>query len=102
MIMKEGVPYHTFTAITQSRAIQRSPSRGTKAKPTAFSTQLNADEDESNSHCQPSVDSASGITQGVSNMPRTMRWLPPEMLCNRWARMKPSVAFRITAETAQK
>src|SRR5208282_1921922 len=65
MIMKNGVPYQTFTAMVQNRAIQPTPSHGTEAKPISFRIQLNAEYDGSNIHHQLSADSDSGITQGT-------------------------------------
>src|ERR1700709_2442991 len=43
IIMKNGVPYQTLTAMVQNRAVQPTPSQGTLAKPNWFSTQLNAE-----------------------------------------------------------
>src|SRR5580693_2709935 len=45
MIMKNGVPYQTLTAMVQKRAIQPTPSQGTLANPNWFRIQLNAEYD---------------------------------------------------------
>src|SRR5450759_2960365 len=102
MIMKNGVPYHTFTAIVQKRAGQGTPSHGTDSKPNWLRIQLNAEYEGSNIHHQLSVDRASGITQGTSRRPRQMRWFLPGMLCIRWATMKPKNAFSTTAVIANR
>src|SRR5271165_3226333 len=102
MIMKNGVPYQTLTAIVQNLAIQPTPSQGTFPTPNWFSTQLNAEYDGSNIHHQVSVERANGITHGTSKRPRQMRWFLPGMLCIRCARMKPIMAFRATAVMANR
>src|SRR6185437_9164513 len=66
MITKNGVPNHTFTAITAKRAFQPTPRNGIEAKPNWFNIQLNAEYCGSNIHHQVSVDNARGITQGTS------------------------------------
>src|SRR5580704_9026852 len=73
MIMKNGVPNHTFTVMVQNRAIQPTPSHGTEAKPSWLRSQLKAEYDGSNIHHQVRVESASGITHGTSRRPRQMR-----------------------------
>src|ERR1051325_9924891 len=63
--------------------------------------QLNAEWVGSNSHHQPSDDSASGITHGTSSMPRHLRWPLTGRLLTRCAVMSPISALKSTAEIAK-
>src|SRR5215469_1993700 len=64
-------------------------------------SQLNAECVGSNSHHQPSEDSASGMTQGTSSMPRHLRWPLLGRLLIRCAVISPISALKKTAEIAK-
>src|SRR3954468_18262774 len=64
-------------------------------------SQLNAEWVGSNSHHQPSEDSASGITHGTSSMPRHLRWPFTGRLLTRCAVISPIKALKNTAESAK-
>src|SRR5690242_12111930 len=101
MIKKNGAPYHTLTRITEKRAQYGSLSHGISSKPTILSSQLNAEWVGSNSHHQPSDDSASGMTHGTSSMPRHLRWPLAGRLLMRCAVIKPMSALKKTADNAK-
>src|SRR4029079_14570041 len=101
MIRKNGAPYHTFTRITEKRAQYGSLSHGISPKPRPFRIQLNAECVGSNSHHQPSDDSASGMTHGTSSMPHHLRWPLTGRLLTRCAVMRPINALKNTAEIAK-
>src|SRR5581483_3403098 len=101
MIRKNGAPYHTFTRITEKRAQYGSESHGISSKPSPVRIQLNAECVGSNSHHQPSDDSASGITHGTSSMPRHLRWPLTGRLLMRCAVMRPISALKNTADSAK-
>ena len=62
---------------------------------------MNAEWVGSNSHHQPSEDSASGITHGTSSMPRHLRWPLAGRLLIRCAVISPISALKNTAESAK-
>src|SRR5262245_39120142 len=101
MIRKNGAPYHTLTRITENRAQYASPVHGTGGTPNSARIQLIALYDGSNSHNQASVLMAGGMTQGISSMPRHLRWPLAGMLCTKCATMNPISALKITAVTAK-
>src|SRR6266487_6122056 len=101
MIRKNGAPYQTFTRITENRAQYGSLSQATSLPPTCSISQLKALWVGSNSHHQPSVESASGITQGTSSMPRHLRWPLLGKLLTRCAVTRPISALKNTALSAK-
>src|SRR6185437_9147752 len=101
MIRKNGAPYHTFTRITEKRAQYGSLSQGISLKPSPIRIQLNAECVGSNSHHQPSDDSARGMTHGTSSMPRHFLWPFAGRLLIRCAVMRPISALKKTAESAK-
>src|SRR3954447_8828901 len=101
MIRKKGAPYQTLTRITDIRAHVGSPSQLTFEKPAWFRIQLNAEYDGSNSQNHASVLIAGGITQGMSSMPRHLRWLLPGTLFTKCASTNPRSALKTTAVTAK-
>src|SRR4029079_4930474 len=101
MIRKNGAPYHTFTRITEKRAQYGSLSHGISPKPRPFRIQLNAECVGSNSHHQPSDDSANGITHGTRSMPRHLRWPLLGRLLMRCAVIRPITALKKTADSAK-
>src|SRR5712671_3980548 len=64
-------------------------------------SQLKAEWVGSKSHHHPSEDSASGMNQGTSSMPRHLRWPLTGKLLTRWAVISPIVALSTTAESAK-
>src|ERR1700683_2276340 len=101
MIKKNGAPYQTLTRITEKRAHTGWLSHGTSLNPSQLSTQLIAEWVGSNSHHQPSDDSASGITQGTRSMPRHFRWPLAGRLLIRCAVISPISALKNTALSAK-
>src|ERR1051325_2830462 len=101
MIRKNGAPYHTLTRITEKRAQKGSLSQGISWPPNRAISQLTAELVGSNSHHQPSVDSASGITHGTSSMPRHLRWPLLGKLLTRCAVINPISALKNTADSAK-
>src|ERR1700748_960906 len=101
MIRKNGAPYHTLTRMTEKRAQYGSLSQGISGKPNSCSSQLNAEWVGSNSHHQPSDDSASGMTQGTSSIPRHLRWPLAGRLLIRCAVISPISALKNTADSAK-
>src|SRR6266581_599137 len=101
MIRKNGAPYQTLTRITENRAQYGSLSHGTDSPPNCAISQLKALWVGSNSHHQLSVESASGITQGTSSMPRHLRWPFVGRLLMRCAVISPISALKKTAESAK-
>src|SRR5260370_16232873 len=101
MIRKNGAPYQTLTRITENRAQYGSLSHGTDSRPNCSISQLKALWVGSNSHHQLSVESASGITQGTSSMPRHLRWPLVGRLLTRCAVTSPISALKSTAGTAK-
>src|SRR5262245_36260953 len=95
---KNGEPYHTLTRITEKRAQEGTLSHGIAWPPNAATSQLKAEWVGSNSHHQPSDDSASGITHGTSSMPRHLRWPLAGRLLMRWAVISPISALKATAK----
>src|ERR1043165_6822542 len=89
MMRKKGAPYHTFTRITEKRAQKGSTS------------QLKAEYEGSKSQNQASVLIAGGITQGMSSMPRHLRWPLAGMLCTKCATQNPISALKTTAVIAK-
>src|SRR5947209_11978374 len=89
MMRKNGAPYQTLTKITEKRAQYGSLSQGTSVPPKPRMSQFKALWVGSNSHHQPSVDSASGITHGTSSMPRHLRWPLLGRLLTKWAVTSP-------------
>src|SRR5215475_12506580 len=98
MIRKNGAPYHTLTRITEKRAQYGSLSHGISEPPNISISQFNAEWVGSNSHHQPSEESASGITQGTSSMPRHLRWPLAGRLLIRCAVISPISALKTTAK----
>ena len=101
MIRKNGAPYQTLTRITENRAQYGSLSHATCCPPNCSISQLKALWVGSNSHHQLSVESASGITQGTSSMPRHLRWPLVGRLLTRCAVTSPISALKSTAVTAK-
>src|SRR5438552_4025436 len=101
MMRKKGAPYHTLTRITQKRAQYGLLKKGISRPPKPSTSQLNALWVGSNNHHQPSVESASGITQGTSSMPRHLRWPLLGRLLTRWAVTSPIRALKKTALNAK-
>src|SRR5690606_8265147 len=102
MIMKNGAPYQMLTRITAKRAQKVSDSHGMCGPPRLASNQLTAEWVGSNSHHQPSVESAGGITHGTSIRPRQTRCPRSETLWIRWAQTKPISALKMTAVRANR
>src|SRR5215813_1556705 len=100
MIRKNGAPYHTLTRITEKRAQYGSLSHGISEPPNNSISQLKAEWVGSNSHHQPSEESASGITHGTSSMPRHLRCPLAGRLLIRCAVISPISALKNTAESA--
>src|ERR1700757_4495113 len=100
MIRKNGAPYQILTRITEKRAQNGSLSHGISVPPKPRMIQLKAECVGSNSHHHPSVDSASGMTQGTSSMPRHLRWPLLGRLLIRCAVIKPISALKNTADSA--
>src|SRR4029077_6987217 len=73
MIRKNGEPNQTLTRMALMRAHIGSLSHGICGPPTSAKAQLKALEVGSSSQSQPSVDNDSGMTQGMSSMPRHLR-----------------------------
>src|SRR5262249_60513819 len=92
---------HTLTRITENRAQYGSLSHGIPEPPNSSISQLNAEWVGSNSHHQPSEESASGITHGTSSMPRHLRWPLAGRLLIRCAVISPISALKKTAESAK-
>src|SRR5581483_11290099 len=101
MIRKNGAPYQTLTRMTEKRAQEGSLRNGTSVPPNCWISQLKALCVGSNNHHQLSVESASGITQGTSSMPRHLRCPLAGRLLTRCAVIKPISALKNTAETAK-
>src|SRR5689334_10841294 len=101
MIRKKGAPYHTFTRITEKRAQYGSLSQGISLKPRPCRTQLNAEWVGSNSHHQPSDESARGMTHGTNSIPRHLRCPLLGRLLMRCAVIKPMTALKKTADRAK-
>src|SRR3954471_23342446 len=101
MMRKNGAPYQTFTRITEKRAQFASPSQLTEGMPRRTKTQLNALEEGTSSQNQPSALIAGGITQGMSSMPRHLRWPFAGTLCTKCATQKPISALKSTALMAK-
>src|ERR1051325_1712554 len=98
MIRKNGAPYHTLTRITEKRAQKGSLSQGISWPPNRAISQLTAEWVGSNSHHQPSEESASGITHGTSSMPRHLRWPLAGRLLIKCAVISPISALKATAK----
>src|SRR5579883_149533 len=98
MIRKNGEPYQMFTRMTEKRAQYGLESQGTSVPPNASMTQLKAEWVGSNSHHQPSEESASGITHGTSSMPRHLRWPLAGRLLMRCDVTSPISALKKTAQ----
>src|SRR6516162_4218035 len=101
MIKKNGGPYHTLTRMTEKRAQEGSLNQRISVPPNPLMIQLNALWVGSNNHHHPSVDSASGMTQGTSSMPRHLRCPLLGKLLTRWAVMRPISALKNTALRAK-
>src|SRR6516164_1592671 len=101
IMRKNGAPYQTFTRITEKRAQYGSLSQGISLPPSVLSSQLNALWVGSKSHHQPKVDSASGMTQGTSSMPRHLRCPFVGRLLTRCAVTSPISALKNTALSAK-
>src|SRR6185312_4024946 len=101
MMRKNGAPNQILTRMTEKRAQPGWLSQGTSSKPMPPNTQLNAECVGSNSHHQPSDDSARGITQGTSSMPRHLRWPLVGRLLMRCAVIRPMTALKKTADSAK-
>src|SRR5215813_574371 len=100
MMRKNGAPYQTLTRITEKRAQYGLLSQAISSKPSPRRIQLKAEWVGSNSHHQPSVDSARGMTHGTSSMPRHLRWPLAGRLLIRCAVTSPISALKNTAESA--
>src|SRR5712672_1920272 len=98
---KNGAPYHTLTRMTEKRAQEGSLSHGISLPPSSTISQLKAEWVGSKSHHHPSEDSASGMTQGTSSMPRHLRWPLVGRLLTRWAVINPISALASTAVIAK-
>src|SRR3990172_6323860 len=70
MIMKNGRPYQTPTMTMQMRAHITLESHGTASNPNLTAAQLSALWVGSKIHHQPRLESAGGLTQATSRMPR--------------------------------
>src|SRR5271165_1794965 len=101
MIRKNGAPYQILTRITENRAHRGSLSQAISLPPSARMIQLKAEWVGSNSHHQPSVESASGMTHGTSSMPRHLRWPLAGRLLTKCAVTSPIRALKNTAESAK-
>src|SRR5205085_4204169 len=101
MMRKKGAPYQTFTRITEKRAQSGSPSQVMAGRPMRTKIQLKALYEGSNNQNQPSVLIAGGITQGMSSMPRHLRWPFAGTLCTKCATQKPISALNTTAVMAK-
>src|SRR5690606_10050530 len=102
MIMKNGAPYQMLTRITAKRAQNVSESHGMCGPPMLTSSQLTAEWVGSNSHHQPRVLSAGGITHGISIRPRQTRCPRSDTLWIRWAQTNPISALNSTATTVNR
>src|SRR5262249_49058418 len=101
MIRKKGAPYQILTRITENRAQYGSLSHAIPLPPSPRITQLKAEWSGSNSHHQPRLESASGMTHGTSSMPRHLRWPLLGRLLMRCAVINPISALKRTAEIAK-
>src|SRR6516165_8261008 len=101
MIRKNGAPYQTLTRMTEKRAQYGLLSHGTSLPPKLWMIQLKALWVGSNNHHHPSVESASGMTHGTSNMPRHLRCPLLGRLFTRWAVTSPISALKNTAVSAK-
>src|SRR6516162_7476512 len=101
MIKKNGAPYQTFTRMTEKRAQWGSLSQGISLKPSPAMIQLRAEWVGSNRHHQLSDDSANGMTQGTSSMPRHLRCPLLGRLLIRCAVRRPINALKKTALQAK-
>src|SRR5262249_41182878 len=101
MIRKNGAPYQMLTRITENRAHMGSLSQAISLPPSARMIQLDAECVGANSHHQPSVESASGITHGTSSIPRHLRCPLTGMLLTKCAVTNPISALKNTAESAK-
>src|SRR5215469_12907394 len=101
MMRKNGAPYQMLTRMTENRAQYGLESHGTSPPPSASMIQLNAECVGSNSHHQPSDESASGMTHGTSSMPRHLRWPLAGRLLIRCAVIRPIKALKNTAVSAK-
>src|SRR2546423_13267994 len=70
-------------------------------RPRWAKSQLKAEYEGSNSQNQASVLIAGGITQGMSSMPRHLRWPFTGTLCTKCATQKPISALNSTALMAK-